>query len=118
MILTSNGSSIDTGSPSYINVDSTNNEIPISLGQFPPSFDPYQIEITGTLLDDNETVYSAATQLFRLPMRTDGGSVTRLDNLHGGISVKKANASEWMMLFPYTYYGRWTTSMEEYSVKV
>ena len=83
-------------------IGSVNNEVNVSFSYFPPSVDPYSITLKGTL---GSQAYEASTQLTRLPSRTDGGSVTRLDNLYGGLSVKKGNETGWTLLYPYTYYG-------------
>ena len=88
-----------------VDVGSVNNEIPISLDIFPPSLSPYEIILTASDPDTNQTIYSAKTELLRLPSRKDGGSVTKLDNLYGGLSVLKGNESEFSLIFPYTYYG-------------
>lgn len=91
-----------------ISIGSTDNEIEIALEQFLPSLTPYNISLSASLSSLNGSIYTAATELVRLPRRTDGGSSTRLDHLYGGISTQKGNKTEWNLVFPYTYYGDYT----------
>ena len=73
---------------------------------------PYNISIVAS--GPGSQTYSASTQLWRLPSRTDGGGVTKIDNLYGGLLVKSDSASTnntlgWTPLLPYSYYldGSW-----------
>ena len=57
-------------------------------------------------------VYIASTKLLRLPSRKDGGSITKIDNLYGGLLVTFTGTSgngPWTPIFPYSYYldGTW-----------
>ncbi|GAB7354129.1 hypothetical protein MBLNU459_g4692t1 [Dothideomycetes sp. NU459] len=106
--ITTGNATVHSVKTSTIEVDSINNEIPISLDQFPPSLIPYNITIKASPTHSNRTVYTATTQLIRLPHRLDGGSTTKLDNLYGGLSVLKGNETEWSLIFPYTYYVQWS----------
>lgn len=57
-------------------------------------------------------IYIASTKLLRLPSRKDGGGVTKIDSLYGGLLVKFTGTSgngSWTPIFPYSYYldGNW-----------
>lgn len=113
LVITSGGASIISHHQS-VAVGSSDNEIPITFDKVPPQMTPYNISVVGTLSHgNNKTTFSATTELYRLPQRTDGGSVTRLDHLYGGLSVIKGSQTEWKPLFPYTYYGEfWYTRIQ------
>lgn len=105
LVITSGGASIVSHQQS-VAIGSSDNEIPITFDKLPPQMTPYTISVVGTLSHGNsQTTFSATTELYRLPQRTDGGSATRLDHLYGGLSVIKGSQNEWKPLFPYTYYG-------------
>lgn len=91
-----------------ITLGSTNNEIPFDLASLPATHSSYNITLTGTLTGHTNTTFTATTQLTKLPLRTDNGTATRLDNLYGGLSVRKAQSKQWTSLFPYTYYVQWS----------
>ncbi|KAE9976952.1 hypothetical protein EG328_002345, partial [Venturia inaequalis] len=103
-----NGDSIKPGNRTSIGIDTARNEILFSLESFPATLVPYNVTATGTLSSSNHTVFTATTKLYKLPSRTDGGSVTRLDNLYGGLSVRKGVETDWSLIFPFTYYVQWT----------
>ena len=90
-------------------VNSTGTVVGFSLVIFPPSFLPYNISIVSS----GDGKYMASTQFLRLPDRTDGGSVTKIDNLHGALLVNTTESSwknsVWKPLFPYSFYlnGNW-----------
>ncbi|KAL1984251.1 hypothetical protein VTN96DRAFT_9303 [Rasamsonia emersonii] len=104
----------DTGlalvSGANVSVNSTANEFTFSLAGLRPQFEPYNISITGASQDGNQS-YVAQTQLYRLPSRTDGGSVTKLDSLYGGLLVQDSTAANssasWTPLLPYSFYVIW-----------
>lgn len=81
-------------------------EIYFDLGQLSANSAGYTVTIQGSLPHSESSLYTATTELLYLPRRTDGGSVTRIDNLYGGLSVLKGNDTEWSLIFPYTYYGK------------
>lgn len=87
-----------------VGLDTRDNELSISLDQFPPRLAPYKITVKAALAGEHKN-FQATTELYRLPQRTDGGSATRLDHLYGGLAVVKGNQTEWTPIFPYTYYG-------------
>ena len=88
-----------------VGLDTRDNELSISLDQFPPRLTPYSITIKATLVEGDIKSFQATTKLYRLPQRTDGGSAARVDHLYGGLSVLKGSQTEWTSIFPYTYYG-------------
>ncbi|QKX54849.1 uncharacterized protein TRUGW13939_01938 [Talaromyces rugulosus] len=108
--VTSDGKPIFLGKKEQqISLDTRDNEIDISLEQFPPRLTPYNITLIATLGHGNKkTTFVATTELYRLPQRTDGGSSTRLDHLYGGLAVVKGEETEWTPIFPYTYYVQWS----------
>lgn len=88
-----------------ITVNTTSNELVISLSGLTPRIEPYDVVITGAS-GDGAQFYMATTQLYFVPSRTDGGSVTKIDNLYGGLLVQDylSNSTSWTPLFPYTFY--------------
>ncbi|KAF2086389.1 hypothetical protein K490DRAFT_44518 [Saccharata proteae CBS 121410] len=75
---------------------------------------PYNITIVGASQDGAQS-YTATTQLFKLPSRTDGGSVTKIDKLYGGLMVQDyltSNSTAWKPLLPYSFYVSWDGWLE------
>ncbi|KAE9961843.1 hypothetical protein BLS_001260 [Venturia inaequalis] len=90
-------------------VNSTGNEIPMSLSALPARMEPYTLLIKTSSPHCSQTI-STKTQVYRLPKRTDGGSVTKLDNLYGGLLVQeklKNGSTTWKSIFPYSFYTDW-----------
>lgn len=83
-------------------------EISFDISAFAARLEPYNVTAIATLGQDNSTTFTASTQFSKLPLRTDNGTVTRLDNLYGGLSVRKAASTAWDPIFPYTYYVQWS----------
>ncbi|EKG10780.1 Glycoside hydrolase subgroup catalytic core [Macrophomina phaseolina MS6] len=83
-------------------------EIVFDLSGFSARLEPYNITAIATLAQDNSTTFTANTQFSKLPLRTDNGTVTRLDNLYGGLSVRRADSTTFQPIFPYTYYVQWS----------
>ena len=106
-------SGVDLISSRNVTVNSTNNEFVVSLASLTPRFNPYEIVITGAS-GDGAQFYTATTELYYLPSRTDGGSVTKVDNLYGGLLVQDylKNSTSWTPLFPYTFYTSWDGWLE------
>lgn len=88
-----------------VDVGSTEIEVPLELDAFPASLDAYNVSIQATL--DGKYVYTASTDFLRLPYPQEYGSVSRLDNLYGGLWVQRGD-EEWKHIFPYTYYVQWS----------
>ncbi|KAH0294734.1 hypothetical protein KCU62_g55, partial [Aureobasidium sp. EXF-3399] len=91
-----------------IALGSMDNEIPFDVSSLAVSREPHNITIVGTLAGHMSSTFTATTRLTKLPLRNDNGTVTRLDNLYGGLSVRKGLAKQWTSLFPYTYYVQWS----------
>ncbi|KAB2571125.1 hypothetical protein DBV05_g10224 [Lasiodiplodia theobromae] len=83
-------------------------EIPFDLSGFAARFEPYNITAVATLEHNETTSFTAHTQVTKLPLRTDNGTVTRIDNLYGGLSVRRGSSPDWQPIFPYTYYVQWS----------
>ncbi|KAK6086327.1 hypothetical protein SCUP234_02540 [Seiridium cupressi] len=88
-----------------ISIGSTNVEVPIDLGQFTAGLDGIGIIIKATL--GGAQTYEASTELFKLPSPEGYGSVSRLDNLYGGLWVQR-DGEAWQHIFAYTYYVQWS----------
>lgn len=88
-----------------IDVGSTDNEVPIRLDSFSASTQPYNITVKATL-SRNGAVYMASTNIYRLPHPEGYGTVSRIDNLFGGLWYQKGKQMPWESIFPYTYYGK------------
>jgi hypothetical protein len=91
-----------------IHLGSIDNEIPFDLSSLAVADQPYNITVTGTLDGHKNKTFTATTQLTKLTLRSDNGTVTRLDNLYGGLSVRKRQSKDWTSLFSYTYYVQWS----------
>lgn len=94
-------SGLDLVSSRNVSVNSTANEFVFALSSLEPRTEPYDIVVTGVNGDGSQS-YTATTELFYLPTRTDGGSVVKLDNLYGGLLVQDyvSNSTDWTPLFP------------------
>ncbi|KAK9777613.1 putative Glycoside hydrolase subgroup catalytic core [Seiridium cardinale] len=88
-----------------ISIGSTDVEVPIDLRQFTAGLDGIYISIKATL--GGAQTYEASTELFKLPSPEGYGSVSRLDNLYGGLWVQR-DGEAWQHIFPYTYYVQWS----------
>ncbi|TVY68954.1 hypothetical protein LSUE1_G006159 [Lachnellula suecica] len=106
-------SGIDLLSSRNVTINTTSNEFKFSLSRLSPRFEPYEVVITGAAIDGAQ-FYTATTQLYYLPARTDGGSVTKVDNLYGGLLVQDYlnNSTAWTPIFPYTFYVSWDGWLE------
>lgn len=85
-----------------IPIGATNVEVPLDLDVFPPKMSAYNVSMKATL--NGQATYEAFTKLSRLPTPENYGSVSRIDNLYGGLWVKRGR-QDWHHIFPYTYYG-------------
>ena len=96
--------------PSTVKLNSNGTLFDFNLIEFEPRVEPYEISLMARASDGSS--YMASTQILRLPSRTDGGSVTKIDSLYGGLLVKAPSTSvqdAWKPVFPYSYYldGNW-----------
>lgn len=86
-----------------ITVGTTDKVLNFTLADFEPSFDPYEVVLFGATENGAPTV-SATSELFFLPKK-EGGSVTRLDNLNGGLWHRNAaSGGEFVPVMPYGFY--------------
>ena len=110
--LPENGTSLMSNT--NITMDSTGNELEFSLQNIPAQTTPYNVTLTASTQDGSQT-FTATTQIYRLPSRTDGGSVVKLDNLNGGLQVQDftTNATAWTPILPYSYYVSWDGYIEK-----
>ena len=83
-----------------VNVSDT--QVTFQWGDLGPSLTSYAIAVTAT--GPNGQTYTAQTSLQRLPSRTDGGSVVKIDNLYGGLMVQEKGSKGWTPLFPFSFY--------------
>lgn len=97
-----------------IKVNSTSNELDFALKSLAPRFQPYSVTLKATR-SNGEQVYTATTEIYRLPDRTDGGSVTKVDSLYGGLLVQNKSSSSptWNPLLPYSFYVSWDGWLEK-----
>lgn len=86
-------------------VNSTGNIFEFPLSTLKARLKPYSISLYGTSLDGYQT-FSATTEIYILPDRTDGGSAVKIDNLYGGLYVqnKKNNWTGWYPVYPSNFY--------------
>lgn len=94
-----------------IKVNTSANDVVFVLDSLPPRYEPYDV-VLRAVSHANDHEIGATTQLSVLPPRTDGGSITKLDRLHGGLWVRDTTSSSqpstpWTPLLPYSYYVSW-----------
>lgn len=84
-------------------VNSTDNLFDFDISQLKPQLDAYEIVLYGASSDGNQT-YTATTKLFYLPDKTIG-SVTKIDNLNGGLWYKNnVTNNEFIPFFAFGFY--------------
>ncbi|OJJ37264.1 hypothetical protein ASPWEDRAFT_38941 [Aspergillus wentii DTO 134E9] len=98
-------------------VNSTANEVVFELDGLEPRFEPYDILVTVSYPSGNQSkpVHTATTQVYRLPERADGGSITKIDSLYGGLLVQDylSDSSVWTPILPYSFYVSWGGWLEK-----
>lgn len=96
-----------------VTVNTSSNELEFPLQGLAPRFEPYRVNLKATR-QDGSRAYTATTELYHLPERTDGGSITKLDSLYGGLLVQDSTKdSSWTPLLPYSYYVSWDGWLEK-----
>ena len=102
-----------------VTVATTGTQLNFSLADFAFQTTPYKISLVA--IGPKGRIFTANTQLFRLPNRTDGGSITKIDNLSGALLVQQyvstaqdgfsasnpltsRSKPDWTALFPYSFY--------------
>jgi hypothetical protein len=98
------GKAIGSKEP-YSVVVGTPAELPVDISTISAKKEPYTVTIIATS-ETNQT-FSTTTELIKLPLRTDNGTAVRIDNLYGGLGLRKASDSSWQPFYPYTYYVQW-----------
>ncbi|KAF1992535.1 hypothetical protein K402DRAFT_321252 [Aulographum hederae CBS 113979] len=92
-----------------VTMNTTSNEFKFPLQGITSSTEPYAITLLARSSSANDS-FTATTLLTRLPARSDSGSITKLDSLHGGLLVqdyKSADPAAWTPIFPYSFYVSW-----------
>lgn len=77
-------------------------ELSFSLSPLKPRPNEFSVECVAQT-DDGQT-FRTNTTLLRLPNRTDGGSVTKMDFRTGAMLVKNETTRTWETLFPLGFY--------------
>ncbi|KAL9531374.1 hypothetical protein SMMN14_05433 [Sphaerulina musiva] len=97
-------------------------EFDLDLSGIPAQLQAYNLTIVATHHLHPEESYTASTEFFKLPTPSGEGSAARIDNLLGGLSARRAHSTDWIPIFPYTYYVQWTlywhsnlSTLEEFS---
>ncbi|KAL0781925.1 hypothetical protein CaCOL14_003260 [Colletotrichum acutatum] len=85
---------------------SRDNEVALPLDSLTPRMEAYNITIRTKL--DSSHVYEGWTEFPYLPYPEDYGSVSRIDNLYGGLLAQRGKDGDWDLIFAYTYYTQWT----------
>ncbi|KAJ5160019.1 uncharacterized protein N7482_007023 [Penicillium canariense] len=91
-----------------IAINSSSIELDFPLHSLAPHSRPYSVTLKATR-PNCDRAYTATTQVYHLPKRADGGSVTKVDSLYGGLLVqnKSDDSSPWSPLLPYSFYVSW-----------
>jgi hypothetical protein len=85
-----------------VDLDTVDNEVTISLDGFKTSFDAHHLTVKATF--GKKTTFTDTAELLYLSYPEDYGSVSRLDDLYGGLHVQRGKENPWEVIFPYTYY--------------
>lgn len=83
---------------------SRDNEVALPLDSLTPRMEAYNITIRTKL--DSSHVYEGWTEFPYLPYPEDYGSVSRIDNLYGGLLAQRGKDAAWDLIFAYTYYSK------------
>lgn len=100
--ITRSDTSLRLISHATVKVDSSGTLFDFGLNESEPRLEPYTISVIATR--QGAQVYTASTQILRLPSREDGGSITKIDGLYGALlagSNVKHNQGTLMPLVPY-----------------
>lgn len=83
-------------------MNASRHELSFSLASLTPRTRPFDVECIAT--SPSGQVFKSRTSLLRLPDRSDGGSVTKLDGRTGALLVKNASTGGWETVFPLGFY--------------
>lgn len=101
--VTAQGSVLVSGT---VDVGSTDNLFQFNVSQLTPSTTAYPITLTGSTSSGGN--YTASSELFYLPEKTNG-SVVKVDRLYGSILYRSNNTDGvFKPYFPYGYYGSYS----------
>ncbi|EJD04861.1 uncharacterized protein FOMMEDRAFT_132713 [Fomitiporia mediterranea MF3/22] len=85
-----------------VSLNASAHEFTLPLGSLKPQSDAFNVECTARM-EDGQT-FKTSTTLLRLPNRTDGGSVTKMDFRTGAMLVQNSTTKEWETVFPLGFY--------------
>ncbi|OCB91484.1 hypothetical protein A7U60_g1259 [Sanghuangporus baumii] len=94
-----NGRALTSG---RVPMNASAHELPFSLAPLRPQTNEFNVNCIAQT-DDGQT-FRSNTTLLRLPNRTDGGSVTKMDLRTGAMLVKNETTNTWDTLFPLGFY--------------
>ncbi|KAK0615919.1 hypothetical protein B0T17DRAFT_656983 [Bombardia bombarda] len=89
---------------SSVAVNTTGNIFTFDLSTLTPSLAPINLTLRGTGPQQQQAAFTATSELLYLPEKTNG-SVTKLDNLNGGMLFRNAaSGNRFVPLLPYGFY--------------
>lgn len=94
-----NGHTLTSGT---VPLNASAHELSFSLKSLNSQHEAFDIECTAKTSDGQ--MFKANTALLKLPNRTDGGSVTKMDLRTGAMLVKNSATSGWETIFPLGFY--------------
>ncbi|KAK2068185.1 hypothetical protein P8C59_002842 [Phyllachora maydis] len=88
-----------------LTVGTTGNLFSFDLGRLTPSLDPIDVVLYGAPSAGDGPSFAVNASLLFLPTKTNNGSATRLDKLHGGMQFRDARPGHaFAPLLPYGFY--------------
>lgn len=90
-------------------INATGVQAQFRLADFEPRMEPYEVTLKTTRPRCGR-YYQAATKIYVLPAKADGGSAVRIDYKYGGVSVNTSPSNKeavWNTLFPFSFYVDW-----------
>lgn len=94
-----NGQTIVSNTSIFIN--STRNECPFDLTGFVPRKSAFKVTLS--VRSTSGMTFKASTELRRLPNPEKSESVTKIDNLYGGL-LPRTSSPPWSPVFPFSFY--------------
>lgn len=98
-----------------VEVGSMGNEIGFGFPvEMELGFEAYNVTVT-VCGKGSGNGYTASAPMYRMPERTDGGSITKLDSLYGGLWVQDYihGSGEWSPILPYSFFVSWDGWLEK-----
>ncbi|KAI1466705.1 uncharacterized protein F4812DRAFT_451660 [Daldinia caldariorum] len=91
-------------------INTTSSGFDFDLSTFEPRLAPYEVVLVGTSGLSSRN-YTANSSFRYLPETAPGGSVTKIDNLNGGLLFRNAQTGDaFVPLLPYGFYGLYNGS--------